>query len=102
MKQLRDHRFTDSETQKAWDELEKEWNLAQASGIFHNGKIFTAQALGTANREIFHGLGRVPTIVLPLLLNANATVFSDTPHLTPRTHIYVKASATVTATLVIA
>lgn len=102
MKQLRDHRFADAETQKAWDELQKEWNGAQAVGLFVNGVLLKTISLTTANREFFHGLGRVPVHLFATMMNANATVFSDTPHATPRTHVYVKASAAVTVNLVIA
>lgn len=90
-----------SAIQHAWDEIVSAWNLAREARLFFDGVEKTGVALTTANTEIYHGLGRIPTRLLATKLNANATVFTDTPHVTPRTHIYVKASAAVTANLVI-
>lgn len=75
-------------------------NLAQA-GIFHGG-IIRDLALTTSNLEVRHDLGRVPTIWMPLSLNANAVVYCDTSHDYPREYINLRASASVTARVLIA
>jgi len=71
------------------------------AGLTHSGRTVTV-TLGTSNTEVAHLLDRVPTIIFALKKNANAVVYTDTEHADPRRFAYVKASATVTVTLLIA
>lgn len=75
-------------------------NAQAKAGISHSG-VMLAVSLTTSNLEVFHGLGRAPTIALPVLLGANAVVYSDTVHPDPRNYIYLRASAAVNATVLI-
>lgn len=71
------------------------------AGLATSGRLVTV-TLGTGNTEVAHLLKRVPVFVFPVLLGANAVVYVDTAHADPRNFVNVKASATVTATLLIA
>ena len=77
-------------------------NDQSRAGLVHSGIIKTGLALTTANLEVSHQLGRVPSIVLPVKLGGNAVVYSDTAHADPRNFIYLRASATVTADVLVA
>lgn len=70
-------------------------------GVAHSGVLKEAVALTTSNTEVFHGLGRAPRFVLGVMMNANAVIFSDTPHGDPRNFINLKASAAVTANVLL-
>lgn len=72
------------------------------AGLVHSGIIKTGLVLTTSNLEVSHQLGRVPTVVLPVKLSAGAVVYSDTAHADPRNFVYLKASATVTADVLVA
>ena len=72
------------------------------AGLVHSGIIKTGLALTTANLEVSHQLGRIPTIILAVKLSGNAVVYSDTVHADPRRFVYLKASATVTADVLVA
>jgi hypothetical protein len=71
-------------------------------GLVHSGIVKTGLALTTANLEVSHQLGRVPSVVLAVKLGGNAVVYSDTVHADPRHFIYLRASATVTADVLVA
>lgn len=70
------------------------------AGLSHSGVVKTL-VLGATNTEIYHGLDRVPTFFLAVAQNAAGSVFSDTPHADPRRYINLKASGTLTATVLI-
>jgi hypothetical protein len=71
-------------------------------GLAHSGVLKEGVILGTANTEVPHLLGRVPRYFVAVGLSANAVVYSDTPHPDPRNFIYLKASAAVTANVLVA
>lgn len=77
-------------------------NERAKGGVSHSGVLKEALALSTANTEVYHGLGRAPRFVLGVMLSANAVVFVDTPHGDPRNFVNLKASAAVTANVLIA
>lgn len=72
------------------------------AGLPHSGVVLADLALTTSNREVAHNLGRVPTIVLAVKLGAAGSVYTDTPHVDPRNFINLKASATLTASVLVA
>lgn len=76
-------------------------NAQAADGVSHSG-VLKAVDLTTANLEVSHQLGRVPTYYYPVALTANAVVYSDTAHADPRNFIYLRASAACSATVLIA
>lgn len=76
------------------DALER---FAGLLSVLVNGKLLTGEALDTSVREIAHGLGSVPTGVLPHYLSAAAIV--SFPQAATATHIYVQASVVCTANL---
>ncbi len=71
-------------------------------GLLHSGIIKAGLSLTTSNLEVSHQLGRVPSILLAAKLSGNAVVYSDTVHADPRNFVYLKASATVTADVLVA
>jgi hypothetical protein len=77
-------------------------NEQARAGLSHSGVVLADLALTTASREVAHNLGRVPTIILALKLGAPGVVYSDTPHADPRNYVYLKASATLTASVLVA
>jgi len=79
----------------------KEWNDAKADGLFHGGFETGPILITGTNLEIRHGLGRVPRRWENLGGNAGVVVFSDTPHPQPREFIYLRASGTVFANILI-
>jgi|ERR671925_38810 hypothetical protein len=101
MNRLLARTFPDPQLQLAWQQLVSEWGAAMNAGLFANAVFLDGVVLSTSDTPVFHNLGRPPTMLFARMLNANATVFSITPHATPRTHINVRASAAVTANLVI-
>lgn len=92
----------DSEVAEALDKLITLTNNMLKAGLFHSGTIKSGVALTTSDTPVYHGLGRVPTICMPTYLTANAVVYVVTPHGDPRNYINVRASASVTASLLIA
>lgn len=77
-------------------------NDREKDGVAHTGILKEALALGTTAVEVFHGLGRAPKFAVAVLLSANATVFVSTDHVDPRNYVMLTASATVTASVLIA
>jgi hypothetical protein len=77
-------------------------NEQARAGLSHSGVVLADLALTTSNREVAHNLGRVPAIVLALKLGAAGSVYSDTPHANPRNFLYLKASVTLTASVLVA
>jgi hypothetical protein len=107
MKALRDRTFAllagqldVSALQHAWDEIVSSWNEARAQRLFFDGVERTVD-LTTSDLPVYHGLNRIPARCWAVMQNANATIYTITQHPTPRTHIFVRASAAVRATLVI-
>lgn len=91
----------DPATQKAFDDFVDVINYFIAQPLVNNYVEKVDVALSTTNTEVDHSLGRVVTRILPLKLNAGVTIYTDTPHPDPRNKVYLKATATCTATLLI-
>ncbi len=102
MKPYRARTFADPEIQRFVDEISKERADDIKQGVPHAGVEFVGIALTTTDKELVHNLGRVPTRVLSVWQNSAGVPFVVTQHATPRTHIYVRASAAVTCNLVVA
>jgi hypothetical protein len=70
-------------------------------GLSHSGVVL-AVTLGTGNLEVGHQLGRVPSFTFPVGQNSGAVIYSDTPHPDPRNYINLRATAAVSAWVLIA
>lgn len=70
------------------------------AGLSHSG-VEKTLALTTSDQEVYHGLDRVPTRWFSVAQNAAGSVFSVTAHADPRKYINLRASATMTATVLI-
>jgi hypothetical protein len=98
-----DHALAQEKTQLALEDLTAAVNGLLLSKLANDHFIVTGIVLSTTDAEIRHGLKRVPTMILPLLLDASTVPYkSPTVHTDPKNYIYVRAGATVTATLLIA
>lgn len=93
MRQLATRRFSDNEVQKAFDELSQLWSDACVAGLFFVGKETSLLALTTATTTVFHGLGKVPTRVFPVWMDANVTVKVVPGVSDPLNYVLVAASA---------
>ena len=85
---------------QALEDIVQAFNTLLELGLFHNGRIYIDEALDTTAVELFHGFGRVPTMVFPLMRDA-AEVIYTAPHPDPRQFVYVLATGPVTANLVV-
>lgn len=90
------------QTQVAIDDITDAVNGLVASKLGNDHYIRAGVPLGTANFLVHHNLGRVPTLLFPLMVSAGVIIYSDTPTDDPKNSINVKATATCVATLLIA
>lgn len=75
-------------------------------GIFHNGVVFKDLALvGGVEKELHHGLGRVPTVIMALKVKYQAaltTINEGAAHADPRNKVNIRSGADTTVTVLIA
>jgi hypothetical protein len=69
-------------------------NDSARQGISHSGILKEAVTLATAtDLEVFHGLGRVPRIVLGIMSTAGGVVQANVvPHGDPRNYVNLRAT----------
>lgn len=67
-----------------------------------HGGVERDLSLTTGDQEVYHGLGRVPTVCMPLKKDAAGDVYVVTPHSDPRNYINVRGSAAFNARVLIA
>jgi hypothetical protein len=91
-----------AELSRVVDDAVVEINRRESAGLLPgSGALFEGLALTTSNYELRHNLGREPRWLLPVRRNAAEHVYSDTPHESPRTHVFVRASGDVTVNLLV-
>lgn len=76
-------------------------NAQQAGGVFAGG-VLKELSLTTADQEVYHGLGRVPTVCMAVKQSAAGTALVVVQHGDPRNYINVRGTGSFTATVLIA
>ena len=103
LKPLAPRAIPDFQANAAFADVRDEWNAALLGGLFHSGVLLEDLALSPIPREVFHGLGRVPKIVLGVKVDTSAVISVDAvTHSDPRRFINLVASDAVIANVLIA
>lgn len=90
-----------AQLQKAFDDLIDALNFILGQPLANQYVEKLDVSLSTTNTEITHNLGRVPKRIFPLLLSAGVQIYVDTAHPDPFNKMYVKATASCVANLLI-